>query len=143
MEGMIQLVFSECSRGCGWWDHLSSGTTTFRVTGIPIPSAPGIGPPLYQDHIVWSHKCSQLGGSTLQCSVFIHHSMSPYSGTSLLGTLWDLDFSPYYRGVLNSEVSQCTTVLHWDIEWCPYYRGFCYLEVCNREVPLYNLIVRT
>ena len=27
-----------------------------------------------------------------------------YSGTSLLRTLWDLDFSPYYRGVLNSEV---------------------------------------
>ena len=28
-----------------------------------------------------------------------------YSGTSLLGTLWDLDFSPYYRGFLNSEVT--------------------------------------
>ena len=28
-----------------------------------------------------------------------------YSGTSLLRTLWDLDFSPYYRGVLNSEVT--------------------------------------
>ena len=27
-----------------------------------------------------------------------------YSGTSLLRTLWDLKFSPYYRGVLNSEV---------------------------------------
>ena len=30
---------------------------------------------------------------------------STYSGTSLLRTLWDLDFSPYYRGVLNSEVT--------------------------------------
>ena len=29
---------------------------------------------------------------------------SVYSGTSLLWTLWDLDFSPYYRGILNSEV---------------------------------------
>ena len=28
-----------------------------------------------------------------------------YSGTSPLRTLWDLDFSPYYRGVLNSEVT--------------------------------------
>ena len=28
-----------------------------------------------------------------------------YSGTSLLRTLWDLDFSPYYRGVLNLEVT--------------------------------------
>ena len=27
-----------------------------------------------------------------------------FSGTSLLRTLWDLNFSPYYRGVLNSEV---------------------------------------
>ena len=33
-----------------------------------------------------------------------------YSGTSLLRTLWDLDFSPYYRGVLNSEV---TYVIHY------------------------------
>ena len=31
--------------------------------------------------------------------------ISIYSGTSLLRTLWDLDFSPYYRGVLNSEVT--------------------------------------
>ena len=27
-----------------------------------------------------------------------------YSGTSLLRTLWDLNFSPYYRSFLNSEV---------------------------------------
>ena len=55
-----------------------------------------------------------------------------YSGTSLIRTLWDLDFSPYYRGVLNSEVIWYITVLHWDTEWRPYYRGFCY-----SEVPLY------
>ena len=56
-------------------------------------------------------------------------SQQGYGGTSLFGTLWDLEFSPYYRGVLNSEVIQYTTVLHWDTEWCPYYRGFCYSEV--------------
>ena len=59
-----------------------------------------------------------------------------YSGTSLLRTLWDLDFSPYYRGFLNPEVILYTTVLHWDTEWCPYYRGFHISEVCNREVPV-------
>ena len=47
------------------------------------------------------------------------------------------DYSPYYRGILNSEVTQYTTVLHWDTEWCPCYRGFCNSEVCNREAPLY------
>ena len=61
-----------------------------------------------------------------------------YSGTSLLRTLWDLKFSLYYRGFLNSEVILYTTVLHWDTEWCPYYRGFLISEVCNREVPLYD-----
>ena len=35
---------------------------------------------------------------------------------------------------LNSEVTQCTTVLHWDTEWCPYYKDFSYPEVCNRQV---------
>ena len=39
-----------------------------------------------------------------------------YSGTSLLGTHWDIDFSPYYRGSLNLEVIQYTTVLHWDTD---------------------------
>ena len=32
-----------------------------------------------------------------------HHQV--FSGTSLLRTLWHLDFSPYYRGFLNSEVT--------------------------------------
>ena len=40
-----------------------------------------------------------------------------YRGTSLLGTLWDLNSSPYYRGFPNS-------------------------EVCNREVPLYFTLKR-
>ena len=52
-----------------------------------------------------------------------------YSRTSLLRTFWDLKFSPYYRGFLNSEVMSYTTVLHWDTEWCPYYRGFHISEV--------------
>ena len=59
-----------------------------------------------------------------------------YSETSLSRPLWELNFSPYYRGVLNTEVVLYTSVLHWDTEWCPYYRGFHILEVCNREVPL-------
>ena len=63
-----------------------------------------------------------------------------YTGTSLLGTLWYLNFSPYYRGFHNSEVILYITVLHWDKEWCPYYRGFHISEVCNREVPLYYVI---
>ena len=59
-----------------------------------------------------------------------------YSGTSLLGTLWDLKFSPYYRGFLNSEDAQYTTVLHWDTEWCPYYRGFhCVKYILYLKVP--------
>ena len=33
------------------------------------------------------------------------------------------------------------SLLYWDTEWCPYYRGFCNSEVCNREVPLYVLVV--
>ena len=40
---------------------------------------------------------------------YIHRYIGTYvgtsSGTSLLGTLWDLEFSPHYRGVLNSEVT--------------------------------------
>ena len=60
-----------------------------------------------------------------------------YSETSPLKTLCDLTFSPYYRGFLNSEVIEYTTVLHWDTEWCPHHRGFHNSEVCNREVPLY------
>ena len=39
-----------------------------------------------------------------------------YSGTSPLGTLWDLDFSPYYRGSLILEV---TYVFHYST----YYNG--------------------
>ena len=70
----------------------------------------------------------------------MHNKCTKYSGTSLLKTLWDFDFSPYYRGFLNSEVIQYTTVLHWDTEWCPYYRGFCNSEICNREVPLYTYV---
>ena len=41
------------------------------------------------------------------------------STTTLLRTLWDLNFSPYNRGFLNPENTTYTTVLHWDIEWCP------------------------
>ena len=63
-----------------------------------------------------------------------------YRGTSLLRTLWDLNFSPYYGGVLNSEVNLYTAILHYDTEWCPYYRGFCNSEVCNSEVPLYMYV---
>ena len=60
-----------------------------------------------------------------------------YKMTSVIRTY---NGGPYYRGVLNSEVIQYTTVLHWDIEWCPYYRGFHISEVCNREVPLYKIL---
>ena len=60
-----------------------------------------------------------------------------YSGTSPLRTLLYLNFSPYYRGFLNSEVILYTPVLYWDTEWCPDYRGFHISEVCNREIPLY------
>ena len=60
----------------------------------------------------------------LQCPNLISfNSYTKYSGTSLLRTLCDLNFSPYYRDVLNLEVIQYTIVLHWDTEWCPYYRG--------------------
>ena len=71
---------------------------------------------------------------------YIRYVCIVYSGTSPLGTLRDLDFCPYYRGFLNSEVTQYTTVLHQDTEWCPYYRGFFYSEVCIREVPLCTYI---
>ena len=65
-----------------------------------------------------------------------------YNGTSLLRTLLNLDFSPYYRGI-NSVVTQYTAVLHWDTEGCPYYRDFCNSEVYNREVPLYSTLFST
>ena len=42
-----------------------------------------------------------IGIITTVISVYI----SVYSGTSLLRTLWDFGFSPYYRGFLNSEVT--------------------------------------
>ena len=42
--------------------------------------------------------------NVLVCIVYVHN-IYKYSGTSLLRTLWDLDFSPYYKGVLNSEVT--------------------------------------
>ena len=56
-------------------------------------------------------------------SMFVGIYVVLYSGSSLLRTLWDFKFSPYYRCFLNSEVIRYTTILHRDIEWCPYYRG--------------------
>ena len=32
-------------------------------------------------------------------------------------------------------------MLHLETEWCPYYRGFYISEVCNREAPVYFIIV--
>ena len=40
--------------------------------------------------------------------MYFSQIVSLYSGTSLLRTPWDLDFSPYYRGFLNSEVTYNT-----------------------------------
>ena len=59
-----------------------------------------------------------------------------YGGASLVGIVWDLGSCPYYRGVLNSEVTQYTTVPHCDTEWCPYYRG-----VLNAEVTQYTTVL--
>ena len=58
-----------------------------------------------------------------------------YSGTSLLGTPWNLDFSPYYRGpqFRGHLIHYSTTLGH---RMVALLRGFCYSEVCNREVPL-------
>ena len=48
-------------------------------------------------------------------TMYNHMYIGVYSGTSLLRTLWDIDFSPYYRGVLNSEVTYtyCNTLQYY------------------------------
>ena len=53
-----------------------------------------------------------------------------YTVRPLLGTLCDVNFSPYHRGFLNSEVKYNT-----DTEWCPHHRRVHSSEVCNRGFP--------
>ena len=96
----------------------------------------GIHWSLHRHHTSESAPSTVLLYMTLIC-VYVRMYVHLYSGTSLLRTLWDFNFSLYYRGILNSEVILMHYSIHWDTEWCPYYRGSLNSEVCNREVPLY------
>ena len=49
--------------------------------------------------------CVYMCMCACMCVTYEYSHVTVYSGTSLLRTFWDLNFSPYYRGVLNSEVT--------------------------------------